>query len=73
VYQNAIEEIQNKLKSNTQITPVSISEFTTIKLDLIPIISKTSFENWIITFKAVASRTNTSIASLSFPDLQIKR
>jgi hypothetical protein len=73
VYQNAIEEIQNKLKSNTPITPVSISEFTTIKLDLIPIISKTSFENWIITFKDVASRTNTSIASLSFPDLRIKR
>ena len=70
VYQNAIDEIQNKLKSDTPVTGVSTSQFTTVtKLNKIPIISKASFENWITTFKDVASRTNTNIAALSFPDL----
>lgn len=70
VYENAIEEIQNKLKSDTPVTGASRSRAATItKLDKIPIISKNSFENWMTTFKDVASATNTDISSLSFPDL----
>jgi len=70
VYENAIEEIQNKLQNNTPVTGTLSSRVKPVtKLSQIPIVSKTSFENWVNVFKDTASKTNTNISTLSFPDL----